>query len=339
MRHRSLRAARLLPCVLLVACGGGEGPRLSEIGSQPPDVVIFLIDTLRADWTQPNGFDRETTPNLQALAAEGVVLEQAHAAGPWTLPSVVSLFTGKHLVEHNVVHDRLELPESATTLAELRAAFNDAIWGLLLIVIILGGILSGMFTPTESAAVAVIYTFLISGFLYRTLKWRELWRPLVDTAMVSSGIMLIVAMASMVSFVFAFESIPARIAGAMMQLTSDKTMLLLLINGFLLLLGMFLEPIAAMILSMPVLITVVHALHMDLTHFGMIVVLNLVIGLATPPVGLCLFIVCSIGRVPFEQVSRASLPMLGICVVVLLLVTFFPDLVLFIPHLFLGPER
>lgn len=224
-------------------------------------------------------------------------------------------------------------------MTERAVATVEAFPALMVPVIILGGILSGMFTPTESAAVAVIYTFLISAFLYRTLKWRELWRPLVDTAMVSSGIMVIVAMASMVSFVFAFESIPARIAGAMMQLTADKTLLLLLINGFLLVLGMFLEPIAAMILSMPVLITVVHALHMDLTHFGMIVVLNLVIGLATPPVGLCLFIVCSIGRVPFEQVSRASLPMLGICIVVLLLVTFFPDLVLFIPHLFLGPER
>lgn len=217
---------------------------------------------------------------------------------------------------------------------ERAVATVEAFPALLLPLIILGGILSGVFTPTESAAIAVIYAFLISGFLYRTLKWDELWRPMLDTMLVSSGIMLIVAMASMVSFVFGFERIPVRIAAGMVALTSNKVLLLLMINGFLLLLGLFLEPIAAMIMTMPVLIAVAQALHLNLVHFGMIVVLNLVIGLATPPVGLCLFIVCAIGRAPFEEVSRASLPMLAICIVVLLLVTFIPDLVLFIPSLF-----
>jgi len=205
---------------------------------------------------------------------------------------------------------------------------------LMLPVIILGGILSGVFTPTESAAVAVIYAFVVSAVLYRSMSWRELWRPLVDTAMVTAGIMMIVAMASMVSFIFGFESIPARIAELMLGISEDKTVLLLLINGFLLLLGLFLEPIAAMIMTMPVLIAIAKALGLDLVHFGMIVVLNLVIGLATPPVGLCLFIVCAIGRVSFEAVSRAALPMLAICIVVLLVVTFVPDLVLFIPSWF-----
>ena len=205
---------------------------------------------------------------------------------------------------------------------------------LMLPVIILGGILSGVFTPTESAAVAVIYAFAVSALLYRSLNWRELWRPLSSTALVTAGIMMIVAMASMVSFIFGFEQIPAGVAEWMLSISDDKIVLLLMINAFLLVLGLFLEPISAMIMTMPVLLTIAKALGLDLVHFGIIVVLNLVIGLATPPVGLCLFIVCAIGRVSFEAVSRAALPMIGICIIVLMLVTFIPDLVLFIPSFF-----
>jgi len=230
---------------------------------------------------------------------------------------------------------RSDLPVTPRfTMRERAGATVQATPALMLPVIILGGILSGIFTPTESAAVAVIYAFIVSGLFYRTLRWRELWRPLVDTALVTAGIMLIVAMASMVSFVFGFESIPARIAEAMLALTDNKAILLLLINALLLVLGLFLEPIAAMIMTLPVLIAIAKAIGVDLVHFGMIVVLNLVIGLATPPVGLCLFIVSAIGKVSFEKVSRAALPMLGICIIVLMLVTFIPELVLFIPSLF-----
>lgn len=213
-------------------------------------------------------------------------------------------------------------------------AVGRAFPALMLPVIILGGILSGMFTPTESAAVAVIYAFLISMFFYRTLKLRELSKPLGDAVILTSGIMLIVAMASMVSFVFAFDQIPSRIAQSMLSVSKDPIVLLLMINVFLLLLGLFLEPLSAMILSLPVLLKVIVLIGIDPIHFGVIVVLNLVIGLATPPVGLCLFIVCAIGKVSLEKVSRASLPMLGICLFVLLLVTFVPEIVLFVPSLF-----
>lgn len=213
----------------------------------------------------------------------------------------------------------------------------DATWraipAIMLPVIILGGILSGVFTPTESAAAAVLYALVVSGFFYRTLTFKSLWRPMVDAALVTSSIMLIVAMANVVSFVFSYENIPQSAAAAMLGLTHNKDVLLLLINGFLLVLGLFLEPIAAMILSVPILVPIVQALHISLVHFGVIVVLNLVIGLATPPVGLCLFIMCSVADISLEDISMASLPLLGICVVVLLLVTFVPSISLAIPHL------
>ena len=213
-------------------------------------------------------------------------------------------------------------------------AMGRATPALMLPVIILGGILSGIFSPTESAAVAVIYALLVSAFRYRTLKWSDLWKALTDTAVLTAGIMLIVAVAKMVSFVLGFDNVPAKVAALMLEISHDRFVLLLLINLFLLLLGLFLEPLAAMIMTMPVLLEIAKLLELDLVHLGMIVVLNLVIGLATPPVGLCLFIVCAIGRVSLEDVSRAALPMLGICIGVLLLVTYVPDLVLFLPAMF-----
>jgi C4-dicarboxylate transporter DctM subunit len=213
-------------------------------------------------------------------------------------------------------------------------AVGRATPALFLPVIILGGILSGVFTPTESAAVAVIYAFFVSMFFYRTLKFRELGKPLSDAVLLTSAIMLIAAVAKMVGVVFAYDDIPAEIAKLLLSISKDPIILLLLINIFLLFLGLFLEPLAAMILLLPVLVEVTALINVDPVHFGIVVVLNLVIGLATPPVGLCLFIVCAIGKVSLEGVSRAALPMLAICIGVLLLVTYFPDLVLFIPSLF-----
>lgn len=217
---------------------------------------------------------------------------------------------------------------------ERAGAIARAVPAMMLPVIILGGILSGAFTPTESAAVAAIYAFLISVFLYRDMRIRQVWKPLAETAVVSSGIMLIVAMASMTAFIFGFENIPARVAGWLLSLTDEPALLLLMVNGFLLVLGLFLEPLAAMILMMPILTQLVPVLGIDPLHFGIVVVLNLVIGLATPPVGLCLFVVCAIARLRIEEVGRASLPMLAVCIVVLLLVTFIPGLALWVPSWF-----
>ncbi|MGH6919549.1 MAG: TRAP transporter large permease [Geminicoccaceae bacterium] len=204
---------------------------------------------------------------------------------------------------------------------------------LVLPVIILGGILLGVFTPTESAAVAVIYALVISATIYRTLSWRNLWRPLVDAAMMTAGILFIVCMASMVQFIFSFERFPDQIARLMLGITENKYLLLLLINIFLLILGTFLEPIAAMILALPVLLEVIEVIEVDPIHFGTIVVLNIAIGLTTPPVGICLFIASAIGRVSLEAASLAMLPMLLISVIVLMLVTYIPEISLFLPSL------
>jgi len=212
-------------------------------------------------------------------------------------------------------------------------ATGRAIPALILPVIIIGGILSGVFTPTESAAVAVIYAFVASALIYRELRLGKVWKPITDAALVTSAIMFIAAMASFIAFVFGIERIPQEVATSLLSISENPLVLLLLLNVFLLFLGLFLEPISAMILMMPVLLKLAPLLGIDIIHLGMIVVLNLVIGLATPPVGI-LFIVCAIGRVPLEGASLAALPMIGICLLVLLLVTFIPELTLFLPSLF-----
>jgi C4-dicarboxylate transporter, DctM subunit len=218
--------------------------------------------------------------------------------------------------------------------AERWRAAGGALPAVLLPLIILGGILGGLFTPTESAAVAVLYAVLLAGFFYRTLTLATFWRALGDTALVTAGIMFIVAMASMVAFVFSFEQVPQKIAAGMLAISDNKIVLLLLLNLVLLLLGLFLEPLSILILTMPILLQIAKLLGVDLVQFGMICVLNVVIGMVTPPVGFCLFIVSAISGVKLEQVSLAALPMIGLCVAILLIVTFVPAVSLTLPRWF-----
>jgi C4-dicarboxylate transporter DctM subunit len=222
--------------------------------------------------------------------------------------------------------------EARSTRAEKMRVTVDALPVVVLPAIILGGIMLGVFTPTESAAVAVLYCLFLA-VCYRELRLRHLWQSLRDAALMTAGIMFIIAIASMVQFIFSFERVPAQITQLMLGITDNKYVLLFLINVLLLVLGMFLETIAAMILALPVLLEVAKAIDVDPVHFGTIVVINLSIGLATPPVGVCLFIACAIGKVPIEQAAKAALPMIGIALFVLFLVTYVPSVALLLPSL------
>ena len=216
---------------------------------------------------------------------------------------------------------------------ERRSALLAAIPAILLPVIIVAGIRSGAFTPTEAAGVACFYALALGVFFYRSLSMAAIRRCFFETATMSAGVMLVVAMASMTAFVLGIESIPTRVAASILSLTDSPMMLVLLLNVILLVLGLFLEPLAAMILIMPVLSALSPTIGMDPVQLGIMVVLNLMIGMITPPVGLVLFIVSAIARSPLESVSRASLPLIGICLVVLALVATVPQLSLFLPSL------
>jgi tripartite ATP-independent transporter DctM subunit len=211
-----------------------------------------------------------------------------------------------------------------------------ALPALFLPVIIVGGIRSGIFTPTEAAAVAAMYALLIGTLLYRTLSARQIGQAFYETATMTAGVMLIVAMASMTAFILGIENIPAGIAAAMRGISDTPWVLVLLLNLVLLVLGLFLEPLAALVLSMPILNELFPLLDLDPVQFGVMVVLNLMIGMITPPVGLCLFIVSAIGKQPLERVALAILPMIAICLVVLLSVAFVPGLTLTLPAMIGG---
>ncbi len=202
---------------------------------------------------------------------------------------------------------------------------------LILPLIILVGIKAGIFTPTEAAVVAVIYALII-GFAYRDLTAERVWEALIATSLVSASILFITSMASIVSFVFTLEQVPARIAELMLMVTENPWLILLLLNIFLLILGMFLEPISILILTMPILLKIQALIGMDPVQFGTVVVLNVVIGMATPPVGILLFITAAISGEPVTRVIRQALPLIGICLLVLALVAIIPQLTLFIPR-------
>ena len=215
--------------------------------------------------------------------------------------------------------------------AERRTATFRTVPALILPLIIIVGIKAGVFTPTEAAAVAVVYA-LVVGFAYRDLTLPRVWEALISTALVSSSILFITAMASIVAFVFTLEQVPGTIASAVLAISDEPIIVVILLNIVLLILGMFLEPISVLILTMPILLQFQQIIGMDPVQFGTMVVLNVVIGMATPPVGILLFIVCAASGEKLATVSREALPLIGICLLVLFLVAAIPAVSLFLPQ-------
>lgn len=215
-----------------------------------------------------------------------------------------------------------------------RQVIAAALPALLLPVIIVGGIRSGVFTPTEAAVMACFYALFAGLFIYRSLGVSQIVDSIYNTATMSAGIMLVVGMASMSAFVLGIENVPTTVARTLTGLTDNPILLIIIVNVILVFFGLFLEPLAALILMMPILSALMPTIGMDPVQFGVMVVLNLMIGMITPPVGLVLFIVSSIARTPLTDVIRASLPLLAICGLLLMAVAFIPALSLTIPRLF-----
>lgn len=210
----------------------------------------------------------------------------------------------------------------------------DAFLVLLMPIIILGGILSGIFTPTESACIAVFYALFISLFVYRDIDLRELPGILIRTGATSSLVMLVIGTASIFSWLLASEEIPHWVTDAILSLTHNKILILLLMNILLLVIGTFMETTASLIILTPVLLPLMLKIGVDPLHFGVILVLNLVIGLTTPPVGVCLFVACALGNTTLERLSRAILPFLLASIAVLIICTYWEGLIMAIPKFF-----
>lgn len=215
-------------------------------------------------------------------------------------------------------------------------AFADGLLPLGMPIIILGGIFSGIFTPTEAAAVACLYALVVGMGIYREITWRDLPGIILQSARTTGSALVIVAIAAPLSWILTKEQVPATVTAAIQSVSDNPIVILLLINLMLLVLGAFMEMIAALIILVPILLPVVTALGLDPVHFGIIVAINLTIGMITPPVGISLFIGATIARISPERLAIANMPFLIVSIIVLLFITFVPGLVMFLPNLYGG---
>ena len=210
----------------------------------------------------------------------------------------------------------------------------DAFFGLMTIIIIIGGVISGIFTATESAAVATVYAFIVTFFVYREIPIRQMSSILNNVLRTLAMVMSLIAAASSFGYLMAYLRIPQMVTNALLTVTTNRVALLLLINLMLLILGTIMDMAPLIIITTPILYPVVVGyLGMDPVQFGIMLILNLAIGLPTPPVGSALFVGCSIGKVSIEQATKAIVPFYLVMVIALLFVTFVPGITLFLPSL------
>ena len=222
------------------------------------------------------------------------------------------------------------------TFRQFVRSFIEAFLPLLTPTILLGGIWTGWFTPTEAAAMAVAYALILGTLIYRELTWKDTLQVFIDSAKDTAALGFIVAAASFYGWLLMRTGAPAAIVGALLGISRDPLTLLLIINGFLLIVGCFFETIVAILILGPILMEVVTKVGIDPVHFGLIMVLNLMIGLLTPPFGMVLFVMVQVGRISFERVVRATAPFIIPLLVVLGLITVFPPLVTWLPNLAMG---
>ena len=226
----------------------------------------------------------------------------------------------------------LPLAEKRSLLDNIRV-LKDGILPILMIIIILGGIYGGIFTPTEAASVAVVYGFIVSFFIYKELKMEDLPTVLLNTAALSGVVLLVLATASMFSFILTFDRIPHAIAQFIVTYADNWILFIILVHIVFLMLGMIMDALPAIIVLMPIFVPVAVSLGMEPIHLGILVAANVGIGMITPPVGICLFVACGISKIPIGSVVKPLLPFLVFLVLTLVIITMFPQITLFLPRL------
>ena len=220
------------------------------------------------------------------------------------------------------------------SVSEIGKSFLGAFWALLMVVIILWGILGGYFTPTEAAVVVVFYAFIVGKFVYKELDLKEIPVIMMDTLRTTASILILVALANTFGWILVAEGVPLLVADVILSITENPFFVILLIILLLLIIGMFMETIAAIVILFPVLLPVAESIGMDPIHFSIVMVLALMIGLSTPPVGVCLFVASSFANVKIMTTVKELIPYFVVAIIVLIIVAFVPSLSLFLPSLF-----
>jgi len=268
---------------------------------------------------------------IYSLASGGVSIAALFIAG--YLPGIL-MGLGLILVAAIVSKIRkYPVGEKPTVIYGVKKLF-DAIPSLLLIVIVIGGIIAGIFTATEASAIAVLYSLMLSVFVYREVKINDLPDLLLKTVETTAIVMLLIGASTSMSWILSYENIPQTISQALIALTDNKIIILLIINILLLFVGVFMDMTPAVLIFTPIFLPVVTQLGITPLHFGIIMVMNLCIGLTTPPVGSVLFVGCGIGKTTIGPLTRSLLPFYAVMVIVLMLVTYLPWITLALPKLF-----
>jgi C4-dicarboxylate transporter DctM subunit len=331
-----LAMASVLACMLFAAVSGSSPATVVAVGS------IVIAGMVRAGYTQ--GFATGVICNagtLGILIPPSIVMVVYGAAtetsvGQLFMAGVVpGIVLGIMLMIGIYVRARhLDIPrQPRAQLRDILVSGRESLWGLMLVVIILGGIYGGVFTPTEAAAVAAVYAFLIAVFVYRDIGMKDVPRVLVDSGKVTVMLMFIIANALLFAHVLTTERIPQSIAETIVGWGMPPWQFLVIVNLLLLVAGMFMEPTGIILIMAPILFPIAARLGIDPVHLGIIMVVNLEIGMVTPPVGLNLFVASGITGMSIGRVVRAALPWSLILLVFLVIVTYVPMLSLWLPRL------
>ncbi len=321
--------------------GGVSGSAVADVSATGSIVIPMMVKA---------GYDRDFSVALTvATSTQGIIIPPSHNAVIYSMVaggvSIGGLFLAGYIpgvliglslmVASYLIAVRRDYPrEPFVSLGRAARALGDGFLAVLAGLVVIGGIVSGIFTATEAAAIAAIYALVISAFVYRELPWKGLRQALYRSVLTIASVVFIIATASAFGWLMAYLRIPALLTEALLSLTESRILLLLLINLLLIFLGCIMDMAPLIIILTPILLPVVKSYGVDPIHFGIILLMNLALGLTTPPVGTALFVGCAVGGAKIEEVSRALLYLWPPMLVVLLIVTFWPGMVLWLPRLF-----
>ncbi|NYB72755.1 TRAP transporter large permease [Sedimentibacter hydroxybenzoicus DSM 7310] len=333
-----LAIVTIIVCMFFAAISGSGPATVAAIGGI---MIPAMIN---------KGYDKNFSSGLNATAGSiGVIIPPSIPMVMYGVSTSVSISTmflagfvpgaliGTILIAYSYITSKKMGYKGDQVIYSAREKWNavyEAKWSLLVPVIILGGIYGGIFTPTEAAAVAVIYGFVVGVFVHKDLKLSELPEVIASSALTTATVMIIVGTATTFGRILTLEQIPIMIANAISSFSSNPYVVLFLINILLLFVGCFMDTTAAIIILSPILLPVALAIGVDPIHFGIIMVTNLAIGFITPPLGVNLFVACGVAKSPLEDVVKGVIPFFICMLVALALITVFPEISLTLPRLY-----
>jgi len=331
-----LAMVTVVACMFFAAISGSGPATVAAIGS-------FMIPSMR-EKNYGAGFSAALTAAAGSIGViippsipfvlygvvAGVSVGSLFLAG--VLPGIV-IGIGLMIVSYLIAKKEGYKPATVEriTFKKVLQALNESKWALLIPVIILGGIYGGIFSPTEAAVVAVVYGIIVGKFIHRELSWKDVYNSIVEASILNAATNIIIGLSISFAYIMTLEKVPNAIAGFITSLSDSQFVILLVINIFLLIVGMFIDTVSALVVLSPILLPIVTSVGVDPVHFGIILVANLAIGFITPPLGVNLFVASSVSKTPLETIIKGILPFLLMMIITLMVITYVPPLSTWLP--------